>query len=178
VTAHYLADFASHPQPHKLKENLRRQLLLNAQVGYRHVNALLHSEVYKAQVRSSLLKDTRALCSEHQTYLQNIVNTLAATVKALKVVVVPRFSLKDGSAAEKEEYKKQHELLTEIAALHKEIEGNTNGTEELASICSTMNTDKYATTPSKKRQSFQAAEQGISQEFKRRKKGKKMEAGE
>lgn len=165
-------------QPHKLKENLRRQLLLNAQIGYRHVNALLHSEIYKAQVRSSLLNDTRALCSEIQKYLQNIVTTLAATIQALQVVVIPCFSLKDGSAADKEEYKRQHELLTEIAALHKEIETNTNGTQDLADICSSIGTDKYAMPPSKKRKSFQAAGDGISQEFKRRRKIKKAEQGQ
>lgn len=147
---------------------MRRRLLLNARVGHRHISALLHSEIAKAQVRQRLTGDSAEPCSEYQSMLQEIVDTLAATIDALEVLIVPRASLRAGSAFDKTTYQKELDLLTEIVALQEEMEMSAaNGALTLAGIYNTIDKTKYDVTLSKKRKSFRTAKTQILQNLNR-----------
>lgn len=143
---------------------MRRRLLLNARIGHRHISALLRSEVAKVQVRQRLAGDATEPCSEYQSTLQEIVDTLASTIEALQILVVPRTSLKAGSAFDKTVYQKELGLLTEIVDLQKEMETSAaDGALTLAGIYNTIDKTKYDVIPSKKRKSFRTAKTQILQ---------------
>jgi hypothetical protein len=118
--------------------------------------------VVRAQVRQRLTGDTSETCSEYQSTLQEIVDTLAATIEALQIVIVPRASLKVGSAFDKTTYQKELDLLNEIVALQKEMEASAaDGALTLAGIYETIDKTKYDVLPSKKRKSFRTAKTKI-----------------